>query len=232
LIEYQYAIASPNVVTAELVVATRPISGQTERDVRVFQNIEAALVDGERHVYATDGNSRLVHYTITDGAAVAENVTQIVVNAGTTFGYFDFQDPHGGRVYTGLEVLIGQDGRHFVYGTEGSSLVLFIREAGQSGNWRVSNLTNDTYSIYGDAGDRTDSRAPAARVPANAVFGSPGGYIEGNGDRHIFQINAEGEVVEYYIVFNQVPSGSVPRFHTQNINLRTGLSPTKLLHKE
>jgi hypothetical protein len=271
LIEYSYA-AGASAAVARVVAATpfaAPAGGayqqQSARDVRVFQDIEVVLDNGVRHVYATDGNSRLVHIEANGTrAGYAENVSQLVANSledntidnetttvttgGVTrevvtqtsmdiaandqaFGQFPFQEPYVGRVYSGLEVLVGSDGRHFIYGTEGSSLILFIRGGGQPDDWRVSNLTNDTYSIYGDAGDRTDSRAPAARVPANAVFGSPGGYIEDNGDRHIFQINAEGEVVEYYIVFNQVPSGSVARFHTQNINLRTGFSPTELLHQ-
>ena len=134
-------------------------------------------------------------------------------------GYFPFQEAFAGRVYSGLEVLVDRAGTQFVYGTNGGELILFRKEIGQQ--WRVANLTNDIFSVNGnlDGPNRGGAgQAPAFRVSANNVFGSPGGYIEANGDRHLFQINKEGEVVEYFILADE----AIQRFHTQNINFVTG----------
>jgi len=242
LVEYSYTVGGA-AGAAAVKRTTAPA-----RDVRVFQDIEAVASGGVRHVYGTDGNSRLVHIEITAaGIVTAENVSQIVADTlkdndtsldATTgvqsnvdvlgndqaFGFFPYQNESVGRVYSGLEVLVDANGRQFIYGTNGANLILFIRNGSGPTGWRLANLTTDGYSIYGS--DRGGpGQAPKSRLPANSVFGAPAGYIEANGDRHIFQINAEGDVVEYYIL-QGVP---IPRFHTQNINLRTGLSTTDLL---
>ncbi len=186
--------------------------GQTARDLRVFQDVEVTLVGSTRHIYATDGNSRLVHYSIDRIRNVvwAENVSKKVnertnqSNVEAT-GYFPFQADFVGRVYSGLEVLKDSANTQFVYGTNGGELILFIKKTGE--DWRLANLTNDVFSPFDDNNSIT-------RVPGNNVFGSPGGYAEANGDRHLFQINKEGEVIEYYLLANE----SMPRFHTQNID--------------
>lgn len=230
LIEYSYDVPSSGAASA-----VKRTDGRL-RDVRVFQDLEAVTFGGVRHVYGTDGNSRLVHIEISDaGVVTAENVSQLAADSladadagnDAAFGFFPFQREYVGRVYSGLEVLVDTDGRQFIYGTNGANLILFIRDPSRPTPWRVANLTNDGYAIYGN--DRGGpGQAPTSRLPANSVFGSPGGYIEPNGDRHIFQINAEGEVVEYYILQNE----TLPRFHTQNVNLRTGRSSTELLFPE
>lgn len=217
------------------------VAGQEARDVKVFQDVEVVLTGKYRQVYATDGNSRLVHVEINSitGKAWAENVTKIIAESmnetevkdaegvTTAFinkdksndlaeGYFPFQEAYAGRVYSGLEVLVDKKtNTQFVYGTNGGELILFIKSNGK--DWRAANLTNDIYSFHGNA-DGPDrgglGEAPRARVSANNVFGSPGGYMQENGDRHVFQINKEGEVIEYYILAGE----AIPRFHTQNIN--------------
>ncbi len=239
LVEYSYDTQTLNNLDSQLVVITedRP-AGQVERDTMVFQDVEAVVdANGNKDIYATDGNSRLVHYRI-DGAnpnvVYAENVSKIVADtfrdeeAGNeqAFGQFPFQEPFVGRVYSGLEVLVNEEGKQFIYGTDGGNLILFIRGNGAPDDWRVANLTNDVYAIHGPDRGGT-GQAPENPVPGNAVFGSPSGYVNGNNDRHVFQINAEGEVVEYYILINE----DIPRFHTQNMNLRTGCTPSELLHE-
>ena len=222
--------------------------GHSDRDLQVFQDVEVVSTGLHRQVYATDGNSRLVHFEINSvtRTAWAENVTKIIAESMTdntitenstpsavngsvssvdtngndlAEGYFPFQEAFAGRVYSGLEVLVDRAGTQFVYGTNGGELILFRKEIGQQ--WRVANLTNDIFSVNGnlDGPNRGGAgQAPAFRVSANNVFGSPGGYIEANGDRHLFQINKEGEVVEYFILADE----AIQRFHTQNINFVTG----------
>ena len=95
-----------------------------------------------------------------------------------------------------------------MYGTNGGELIEFTRDA--SGKWRVGNLTNDIKS--------TDGVKNNSRIPANFVFGAPSVYEDQLGERHILQINADGEVIEYYMLANEAQK----RFHTQNINLRIG----------
>jgi hypothetical protein len=95
-----------------------------------------------------------------------------------------------------------------VYGTNGGELIEFTRNP--AGQWRVGNLTNDVRS--------TNPTTTENRVPANAVFGAPAAYITPAGDRHILQINANGEVVEYFTLFGEAGNP----LHTQNVNLRRG----------
>jgi hypothetical protein len=244
LVEYRYNVDLPSTASSRIVNTTPalqnsngPFAAQTSRDVMVFQDVEAVETGGIRHVYATDGNSRLVHIEVNGSrAGYAENVSQLaadtlkdaVTGNDQAFGHFPFQAPYVGRVYSGVEVLVDNStGQHFIYGTNGANEILFVRVGDALTEWRVANLTNDVYSPNGNERGGP-GQAPANRLPANVVFGSPGGYVEPNGDRHIFQINAEGEVVEYYIRHSEL----VRRFHTQNVNLRTGVSPTMLAFGE
>ena len=222
------------------------LDGPKQREHMIFQSVDAVSVGATRHVFAGDGVSRLVHYEIAPHGDVTnvENVSQDiaetlsdnmdgvdVLDNDRAFGYFPFQEPFVARVYTEISVLVDNNGRFFVYGTNGQDLVLFFRAT--AGSWTAHNLRNDTFSIYGDP-DIDNVRpiaAPggqivrASRVPGNNVFGAPAAYIEDNGNRHVFQINAEGEVLEYYFLFE----GPIPRFHTQNINLLRGNEVTELL---
>lgn len=259
LIEFGYRDSNPATAYAKKVVIDNIHAGQTARDVKVFQDVEAVLIGNKRHVYATDAHSRMVHISIDKGGndvTYAQNVTQSVADTmddnelgfrtltdangnvvrdsngdpiqvrvsvdtlrdDMAEGYFPFQEEFAGRLYSGLEVLVNDKGEQFVYGTNGGELILLYQQKDQNGNdkpWRAANLTNDIYSSSGNIEDRT---GPAAnRIAGNNVFGSSGGYIDlETGDRHLFQINGQGEVIEYYIQF--IP-GEQPRFHTQNISL-------------
>ena len=109
------------------------VGGELDRSQMVFQSVNASKqpdANGRRHVYATDGHSRLVHFAISGAqqADTIENVTQQVLANGTDRGYFDFQKPFAGRVYSDLAVLTNAAGRDFVYGTNGNDLVLFSRD--------------------------------------------------------------------------------------------------------
>ncbi|EMI20349.1 hypothetical protein RMSM_02727 [Rhodopirellula maiorica SM1] len=201
-------------------VAVRQIDAE-KRETRMLQNVRALTIDGTRHVFATDGFSRLVRYQIDSNGVTQENVTQTTVDQNQVFGYFDFEEPFGGRVYTYVAPLVEDDGTIRVYGTNGGELVEFTLPPG--GQWRVANLTNDTNATYGADG-------PGYRVPANAVFGSPTAYIDDNGGRHILQINAEGEVVEYYTYGDKLFPNSVDadRINSQNVNFFSDKSPTDL----
>ena len=61
------------------------------------------LFDGTTiHLFGTDAVSQLVHYELNTSGTVtlAENVTQVVQKTGQVYGYFNFEQPFGGRVYT------------------------------------------------------------------------------------------------------------------------------------
>ena len=214
VVEYSFSNTSltPGSVDAGILNRT---SGEDGRDTNIFQSVYAVMQNGERHIFGIDGNTRLVQLTVTDDTSrmvSAQNITELTKE--TASGYFDFQQEFAARVYSGISVLVSDPGdRMFVYGTNGSDLVLFIFDANKPAGqqWTASNLTNDT----------TKGNAPAeglSRVPGNNVFGAPGAYITENGDRHILQINAEGEVVEFH--FRQEDD----LFVTNNINLAAGNS--------
>jgi streptogramin lyase len=217
LVQYKFSAFNPTSVMSGVVV---PVAGldpaQTgvvqPRDAFVFQSVEAVLAGGKRHVFAMDGNSRLVHFEFDSELAVARatNVSNVVTANNQAFGYFNFQQPFGGRAYTETAPVVGQDGTVFIYGTNGRDLIEFKKLA--SGGWQAANLTNDIFSTDGPA------RTATSRVGANEVFGAPTAYLQPDGERHILQINADGEVVEYFYT----PQTSPPRFHTQNINLASG----------
>ena len=135
-------------------------------------------------------------------------MTQVVQKSGEVHGYFNFNQQYGGRVYTYVSSIRQTDGTLRVYGTNGGELIEFTRDT--TGKWRVGNLTNDINSTHG--------AATGSRTPANFVFGSPNVYQDQLRERHILQINADGEVVEYYTLANDPQN----RFHTQNVNLRLG----------
>jgi len=144
------------------------------RELMVFQDLEAVEVKGVRHVFGSDGASRLVHVTIQpDGTTKAENVTELTKALAT--GYSAYQQPFAARVYGGANPVVAPDGQIFVFGTNGRDLVQFQMTAG--GAWSAANLTNR---------------------PANRVFGNPSAYISPNGDRHVLLINEDGELIEYY----------------------------------
>lgn len=211
---------------AETLVITDGVraGSQTARDVRILQSVEAVISGGVRHVFGTDGSSRLVHLTVDGDANVtlAENVSQLIADttADNTVdsnganvdtngddrvsGYFPFQMPYVARVYTELAPIVNADGSLSVYGTNGGDLVL-LQQVG--GNWVGANLSKDI-----------DPTTPNEFTPANFVFGAPDAYLDGNGDRHILQINSSGEIVEYIFDASEV------QFSTQNINLARGNS--------
>lgn len=215
VVEYT-ANAALTVVTSKLLnvpntPAVRP-GGDSDRDIRMLRNIRP-LLDGDTiHLFGGDGVSRLVHYELDrDGNVTrAENVTRATVSSNA-YGYFSFERPYAGRVYTYVSVVRETDGSLRVYGTNGGELIEFTRDP--AGQWRVGNLTNDIRST-----NPITPATPGSRIPANAVFGAPAAYITAGGDRHILQINANGEVVEYYTM----PGDSSGRIHTQNVNLRRG----------
>ncbi len=199
-------------------VSVRQIDAQS-RETRLLKSVEVLSTDdGVRHVFATDGVSRLVHWQIGSSGVRQENVSQMTADNGQNFGYFPFQQPFTGRVYTYVEPLIEADGTIRVYGTNGGDLVEFTRTPDEQ--WRVANLTNDTNATFGADG-------PGFRVPANAVFGGPTGYIDANGGRHILQINGDGEVVEYFTfgdgLFPDDPMAA-DRINSQNVNFTSGVS--------
>ena len=205
VIEYLTDLNLGNVSTRTLVLPT----SANARETRMLRNIRP-LVDGTTiHLFGTDGVSQLVHYELNTSGTVtlAENVTQVVQKSGDVYGYFNFEQPYGGRVYTDVSA-IKLDGNLRVYGTNGGELIEFTRDS--AGKWRVGNLTNDIAS--------TDGKKNAARIPANFVFGAPSVYEDKSKERHLLQINADGEIIEYYTIANEPQK----RFHTQNINLRIG----------
>ena len=212
-----------------LVIADGVRTGsQTARDVRILQSVEAVISGGVRHVFGVDGSSRLVHLTVDGDANVtlAENVSQLIAdttndntvdsngaNVDTNgddrvSGYFPFQMPFVARVYTEVAPIVNPDGSLSVYGTNGGDLVLLQQISGQ---WVGANLSKDI-----------DPTSPDEFTPANFVFGAPDAYIDANDDRHILQINASGEIVEFTF------DSSEAQFSTQNINLARGNSVTDL----
>ncbi len=204
VIEYLTDLNLGNVSTRTLVLP----SSANARENRMLRNIRP-LVDGTTiHLFGTDGVSQLVHYELDTSGTVtlAENVTQVVQKSGEVYGYFN-EKTYGGRVYTYVSA-IKLDGNLRVYGTNGGELIEFTRNP--AGKWRVGNLTNDIQSTDGVKSD--------SRIPANFVFGAPSVYQDKSNERHILQINADAEIVEYYTLANDVPK----RFHTQNVNLRIG----------
>ncbi len=206
VIEYVTDLNLGNISTRTLAI---PASANA-RETRMLRNIDP-LFDGTTiHLFGTDGVSRLVHYEVNTSSTVtlAENVTQVVQKSGEVYGYFNFEQPFGGRVYTYVSAIRQKDGTLRVYGTNGGELIEFTRDA--AGKWRVGNLTNNIKS--------TDPVANDSRIPANFVFGAPSVYEDQLNERHVLQINAEGEIIEYYMLANDPQK----RFHTQNINLRIG----------
>ena len=206
VIEYSTDLNLGNVSTRTLVLPNTV----DVRETRMLRNIRP-LIDGTTlHLFGTDGVSRLVHYELNSAGTVtlAENLTQVVQKSGDVFGYFDLQQPYGGRVYTYVSAIRQSDGTLRVYGTNGGELIEFTRDT--TGKWRVGNLTNDINSTHG--------AATGSRTPANFVFGSPSVYQDQLKERHILQINADGEIIEYYTLANDPQN----RLHTQNVNLRLG----------
>ncbi len=171
-----------------------PLTGG--RETQVFQDVAAIGVGTVRHVFATDGSSRLVHVALSaDGSIlVEENLTELTKNLAA--GYASYQQDFAGRVYSGVTPAIAPNGDLFVYGTTGRELIEFRRPVG--GSWQATNLTEG--------------------LPANRVFGAPTAYILPDGARHALQINEDGEVIEYYQL-----AGGLP-FVTQNITLLRGNS--------
>ena len=144
------------------------------RDLMLFQDLEAVEINGTRHVFGSDGSSRLVHVTIQpNGTASAENVTELTKDLAS--GYSAYQQPFAARVYGGANPVVTTDGQIFVYGTNGRDLVEFQRTT--DGKWSAADLTNR---------------------PANRVFGNPSAFLAPNGDRHVLLINEDGEMIEYY----------------------------------
>lgn len=175
---------------------------------QMFQDVTAIVVNGVRHILGTDGFSELIDVQLDAAGNMikVENVTRLV--QPTADGYSeDYQRPFAGRVYSDVSAAIDPTtGFLFVYGTNGRDLVEFRRSP--DGTWQASNLTND---LLQNGGLNT----------ANRVFGAPGVVILPNGDRHILQINEDGEVVEYYKLHGL-------SFATNNITLAQGNSAETL----
>jgi hypothetical protein len=173
---------------------------------KVFQDVEVTADGDIRHVFATDGNSRLIQIQVGPGNQVSgENVTaSLFTNPGSKIvGYSSYQLPFAGRVYPQVSALVDPATHDlYVYGTNGRDLVQFHLTAG--GAWQVDDLTNN---VTGN---------PNVNFPANRVFGAPGAYILPDGSQHVLQIDEQGEVIEYY----QLGRGST--FNTQNITLGQG----------
>ncbi len=177
----------------------------------MFRNIRP-FVDGPIiRLFGTDGVSRLVHYELDANGNVlkAENVTRNVQAdiANRVFGYFDFEQPYGGRVYTYLSVIKESDGNLRVYGTNGGELVEFTRSP--TGAWRVWQSHQQCPQYRGC------QHAPHS---SQCRFRCPGAYINSLGERHILQINGDGEIVEYFTLADD----PTKQIRTQNINLRVG----------
>ncbi len=208
----QYSIPGDGTVSVKLL--ERP-----NEDTRLMRSVQAITIGDHRHLFGTDGVSRLVHWELSSSDFVAaENITNQTADSGRNAGYFQFQTGLTGRVLTDVAPVV-VDGTIFVYGTNGKELVEFIKPS--DGPWRVGNLTNDTLSTFGE---NTQSR-----VAANSVFGAPAVYVDTNGGRHVLQINVEGEVVEYFTYGNLLPGDEANRIHTQNVNFVTCLSPQRLM---
>jgi hypothetical protein len=193
----EYAV-SPQTGTATSRLLTIP-GGERNR---VFQDIEAILVNGVRHILGTNGFSQLVDIQL-DAAgniAAAENVTELVKNMAA--GYSPYQQPYAARVYSDVSAAVDPTtGVLFVYGTNGRDLVEFRRAP--TGTWEATNLTN---ALNGP------------NDTANRVFGAPAVVILPNGDRHILLISEDGEVIEYYKLNGL-------SFATYNITLAQGNDP-------
>jgi hypothetical protein len=196
-------------------------TGQVLRDTRVLQDVDVVLSGGTRHVFGTDGHSRLVHLTVSGDAVVslAENVSQLIADTTVASdgsivdpssnnrvkGYFAFQMPFVARVYSEVAPVVEADGSLTVFGTNGGDLVRFTEQAGV---WSVANLSKDA--------DPSDDAS--VFTPANFVFGASAAYTDNNGDGRALQINGKGEVVEY-IFDRSATDPSQNKFSTQNINL-------------
>ena len=176
----------------------------TAEEIRVFQSVKVVEVNGVRHLFGNDGASRLVHMSQDmSGNWTAENVTKLT--APTAAGYFAFQQEFAARIYSEIAVVHDDStGNLFIYGTNGGDLVEFNWDGT---NWSAANLTNDMM--------RSTSPTGRVRVTANNVFGAPDAYLGLDGARHVMQINADGEVVEYVLHRDGT-------FATQNINLARG----------
>jgi hypothetical protein len=224
VVEYRFArsgVINNTSLSAETLVIADAVraDGQVLRDTFIVQGVDVAVSNGIRHVFGTDGHSRVVHLEVTGDASVglAENISQILADTTSdntiaadgsnvdtngddrVTGYFAFQMPFVARVYTEIAPVVEADGSLTLYGTNGGDLVLF-RE--QSGEWSAANLSKDV-----------SPDTPGNFTPANFVFGASDAYIDAVGDRHSLQINADGEIVEF--LFDR----STGRFSTQNINL-------------
>jgi hypothetical protein len=183
LIEYQFPVGGGP-------ATFRAVNLPGGRDTMIFQDVSAIVVGSTRQVFGTDGNSRLVHVTIGPNGDSAENVTELAKSSA--IGYSPYQIPFAGRIYSDLGVVLDPtNGDLYVYGTNGRDLVEFSKPADGS-RWQVTDLTN--------------------ALPANRVFGAPTAYVTANGDRHILQINEDGEVVEYYKLNGYVVTGSDEMF--------------------
>ncbi len=145
VVEYAFTTTTPTLTNMNVRGNTITTPGQTGRDTKVFQSLNAVLAGGTRHIFGTDGHSRLVHLEITNPAALsaitasAENATELTKVAAT--GYFDtfrqgvkqvngqdLQQEFAARVYPELSVLVDPaDGNLFVYGTNDLDLVEFTR---------------------------------------------------------------------------------------------------------
>jgi hypothetical protein len=174
-------------------VSFRAVNLGGGRETMLFQDVSVVASGTNRIVFGTDGTSRLVAVTITPTGDSAQNITELT-KAGAV-GYSSYQQPFAARVYDDVSADVSPNGDIYVYGTNARDLIEFFKPAG--GNWQATDVTN--------------------ALPANKVFGAPELYITPNGDRHILQINEEGEVVEYYKLVGQPWS-------TQNITLSDGNS--------
>ena len=209
VIEYSYsAAAGPGSIKAGDIRVLASTTGPALP--KAFQDVDATNDGDVIHVFATNGNSELVHIQVGPGALVkGENVTEslftapasgVVASGSQVIGYADYQLPYGGRVYPELSSLVDTATHDvYVYGTNGRDLIRFQLPA--SGKWQVDDLTNN---VTGN---------PNTPFPANRVFGAPAAYIAADGSQHILQIDEAANLIEYYQLGRGTP------YNTQNITL-------------
>ncbi len=206
LLEFSYLDAAGTVSTDHSIYRAIPLVGSglsATVPTQAFQDVTAVVVNGVRNVFVTDGNSQLLHVTISGSSIVTENITAEA--AGNAIGYIPYEQPYAGRVYSGVSAIVDPStGRLTVYGTNGRDLIQFVQLA--SGKWQVTDLTNSV------SGTSTTLQS------ANRVFGAPAAYVDPNGTRHIFSVNEFGEVINYYQLAPGAPLSTV------DITLITGNS--------
>ena len=211
VVEYRFnrsgAIASGFAAEKLVIDSSVRAGSQTARDVRILQSVDAVISGGVRHVFGTDGSSRLAHLAVDGDANVtlAENVSQLIADTTTdntvdanganvdtngndrVSGYFPFQMPYVARVYTELAPIVNPNGSLSVYGTNGGDLVLLQQIRGNCSPLSRSMIRVEPMALRTSAlaapGAPTRPISAAARPSgcerrhASAVEACPGGMM-------------------------------------------------------